>query len=471
MFSLSEQLKEAYKEYLLEEYQKDQEECDKILNTLTENNEEIKEAFTVLDEYFKLYALSEGVLLEDAELGNYDKEKVNDILKSVIKLTKPEDLKGFDYKADTTYEVQTIADMKFPQNLVFFLQQLVKWVKNVVLFFIEKFKNLVRMLMGDSVSKIDYDKFKFNLAKVKKIENLTNTISVDDNKNAVVSAKKVTAGDLELLREDEELIQLSEGITDSILVKAPLEKVNPEKEKVVVTIDLSRDIESLKILMQHFYDLFDRAYGSFNEKFFDTEDLELILKIFADTLKRIKTGDPAREIALGGRTAEVEAISAARVKENLITTRDNVEKLKAAYVGTSDKIKDIAKIINSKELIALSDMGVPYKMLTFATLKQMEPMMKTIPARIKEATGLEKKLEKTKKEYEKLVSALSAMQHSVVTISNITYDTVYGRKINELFVAARYMSDIITLRLSALGLYIKELKDISVLLKQLNNIK
>ena len=41
---------------------------------------------------------------------------------------------------------------------------------------------------------------------------------------------------------------------------------------------------------------------------------------------------------------------------------------------------------------------------------------------------------------------------------------------SDLFVAARYMTDIVTLRLSGIGLYIKELKDVQDVLFQLNGL-
>lgn len=96
--------------------------------------------------------------------------------------------------------------------------------------------------------------------------------------------------------------------------------------------------------------------------------------------------------------------------------------------------------------------------------------MQSLPVRLKEAEKMGKELDKVKRQYEELTKRLSATQRSVMSLSNITYNTVYARRLNDLFVSARYMTDIVTLRLSGLALYIKELKDVRDVLTQLNGI-
>lgn len=475
MLNLSEQWKKAYAEYLVEEEEKLNEELDKVFVELSDVHDKVQKGFRLVESYFEIYNLSENIVLEydpnastgNAPVGNHSvdtkqdtkvQSNITDVFKALAASDFVKDLGNSDYTPTATYTVQTVGDMKFPANIIFFIKQLITWVKNIVLYFIERFKNIIRRLLGDhkSVTEIDMDKLKLNLTSAKKIEGVSTSFSVGRAK-----------GPIEVWKIPESKV-LAEGLTDTIL--KPIVQDKPKTERIVVTLDFSRDIEDLKLLVQHFYDLFDGAFGSFNEKLFDTQDLKLILELFNDTLQHIKTGDPAREVTIGGSATEVQAVSASRVKENLINTNENINKLKMAYVQTAAKIKDMAKIINSKELLMLSDLGVEYQMLTSATLTQMMPIMQSLLVRIKEASKMEKELDKVKREYEALVKKLSDSQRAVMSISNITYNTVYARRLNDLFVAARYMSDIVTLRLSGLGLYIKELKDVRDILTQLNGL-
>lgn len=475
MLNLSEAWREAYSKYLEESMEQFNNEVDSLFEELSSAHKDVQNGFKLVENYFEMYNLYEQINLDEvgsAGAGLYingseqKPESSEQIVKSLgdiyLDLMKNDKLKDKSsaqgYTPTATVTVQSVSDMKFPGNIIFFIKQLMSWIVNIVLYFVEKFKNIIRRLLGDhdSVSKIDMEKLKLNLTSAKKLDTISTTMKIGKS-NDVVSARKVSDADFMLL----------EGLTDFIIKK---DEPNPKTERVIVTLDLSRDVESLRLMVQHFYDLFDGAYGSFNEKLFDNTDLKLVLDLFADTIKRLKSGDPAREISISGNAYEVEGVNPSRIKENLILTNGNVEKLKNAYVQTAAKIKDISKILNNKQLLMLTDLGVEYKMLTASTLKPMIGILETIPARLKEAAKMEKALEKTKKEYDVLVKKLSDSQRALVSISNITYSTAYSRRMNDLFVAARYMTDIVTLRLSALGLYIKELKDVRDVLVQLNGL-
>lgn len=486
MLNLSEAWKEAYSAYLLEDTARLNEDIDTLFVELSEAHDSVQKGFSLLENYFEIYNLSEGISLNEkneeeggepekkpggALPGNYfnvnlnpnESEKIRtnivDVYKGLLNKGFLNDLDGNSYAPVATYTVQKVGDMKFPANIIFFLKQLGSWIVNIVLYFIEKFKNIIRRLLGDhdSVTKIDMDKLKLNLNKTKEIETVSTSMRIG-KMNDIIAARKLKDADVVLM----------EGLTDFV-IKKDLPK-DPEKERVIVTLDLSKDLESLRLLVNHFYELFDNAYGSFNEKLFDSTDLKLILEIFNDTLSNIKNGNPAREVSISGNVTEVSAVNAARVKENLITTNSNIEQLKLAYVQTAAKIKDVVKIINSKELLMLSDLGIDYKLLTSSTIRQMMDILKSIPVRLKEAAKMEKQLDKVKKEYDVLVRKLAEAQRSVMSLSNITYTSTYAKRMNDLFVASRYMTDIVTLRLSGLGLYIKELKDVRDILAQLNGI-
>ena len=482
MLNLSEEWKKAYESFLEDERKAANEELDTIVEELMNAHNESIAILEAVEDYFKLYQLTEvttgdarpGVYGDDngnRENENKEDEKTKNstqaLLKQMFQLVadkgvfdtnNKKDSKELSYAPTATYTVQSITDMKFPQNLFFFIQQLIKWIGNVVLVFIEKIKNVLRVLFGNTkdVTEIDYNKLKLNLKKAERVETISTSLSAG-NANDVIQARQMSADSFAKL--------LTEGLTDGIIKDNPPLKGGPNR--IIVTLDFSRDIETLKILVDHFFDLFDNAYGTFNEKLFDASDLNLILKIFQGTLKRIEDGDPAREILVGGTATEVKEVSAAHVRQNLINTNTNIDALKKAYVQTNDKIKDIVKIISNKQLVAMTDLGVSASMLSSSTIKQLLPLVKMLPERLKEAKNVERDLNKVKSDYDAFTKKLQSLQKNVMSISNISYSTIHARRINELFLASRYMSDIVTLRLSGLTLYIKELKDLREILIQI----
>ena len=127
---------------------------------------------------------------------------------------------------------------------------------------------------------------------------------------------------------------------------------------------------------------------------------------------------------------------------------------------TGAKIKDLTRIMSSKEMLMIADMGTTYSALTTSTLTQLQNILKTIDPRMKQAGKMEKDMMKVQKQYEKLVDQLSGLQRSFASVSNISYDTIYNRKMIELLNSAKMMSQVVTLRLVGLGLYIKEMSEV-----------
>ena len=108
----------------------------------------------------------------------------------------------------------------------------------------------------------------------------------------------------------------------------------------------------------------------------------------------------------------------------------------------------------------LSDMGVDFRLLTSSTYEQLKSLLDTMPNRLKEASKLEKDMTRVQGKYDKLVKELNDMQRRMQSVSNVSYDTVYNRRLIDLLTCANWMSQTITLRLAGLALYIKELKDV-----------
>lgn len=475
MLNLSEQWKKAYAEYLEEQDSKISEDLDIICGELLEAQEEITKSYTLLENYFLLTLNEDETERKEAPIGasifiGKDREEpikkqnismdVNDLMKQLIELgEKSASNKEIgSYEPAATFSVQTISDMKFPQNIIFFIGQLIKWIRNIVIFFIEKIKNVFRRLIGADPVKFDYNSLKLDLERAKKVEQVSTSLDLGKGSNGVIKAWKMDPSSVKLL--ESENIAEADGTLASFFGITKKEAPAPvAKQPVIITVDLSRDIMNLKELMQHFYDLFDGAYGSNNEKLFASDDLKVILELFKDTVEKIKTGD-LNVYSVNGSAIEVSGINKERVKQNLVVTNQNINNLKEAYMQTSAKIQDITKIIQSKEMMMLSDMGVDFRLLTSSTYEQLKKILDTMPNRLKEAKKLEKDMTKVQNEYDKLIKELNAMQRTMQAVSTVNYDTIYNRRLVELLSSANWMSQTVTLRLAGLALYIRELKEV-----------
>lgn len=487
VFNLTESWKSAYREYLLAEEEKLNNEIDSLFEEIEQSQKEAEKGFNHIQTYFSLYALSEAETWGEGDgpvgevpTGNNkdiakDVKKTMDTLQYVLNMSSldGEERQAPSYRPALGIEVvERIGDMKFPKNIIFFIKQLSAWVVRVVLFFYEKFKNILRRLVGIAPKELNVDALKLKLEKVKDLE--TTMISLDGNQaGKPVKVFKIPEGKLEpyvALKES-----LNEGLLDDIankfkVTKATVENDNPKKQTpIVVSLDLSQDILNLQQLVQHFYDLFDNSYGSNAEHLFKTDDLELLLQLFKRAIENIKTGS-VDAYQLGTELVELNAVSPGRIYENLKNTYANVNELKLAYQETFNRINKIAKIINNKELTMVSSMGVDYKFLTSSTMHQMINILKTIKPRLKEADKLESKLSKAEDKYKKIVKELESLQRAFVAVGNVTYTSVYQKKINELFNASKYMTQTISLRLTAIALYIKQLKDLKEILVMLSAI-
>lgn len=426
-------------------------------------------------------------------MAQYDKMTKNISDKAMEKRIADQDM---TYKPLIGFsEVTKMREMKFPSNIIFFITQFVKWIKNNVLNFIDKFSNIVRSLLGLETGKRKFNKddLKLKLEKTRAIET------------------KYVIGDQDVYRKDDDVIDFLSGeerysskVKPVSLLNLPYDEVKrlglTEELNIfkniellsegsfnskefdygahgtdsvnVIKLDTTKDLFALKQSLDHFFELFDSSYGSNDEKLFSIDDLEIMLKMFENTLKLLQNGantDSALEIR-GELTFTGDAINATRLKDNLLRTKINTDNLKAAYVVTNKQINQIAQIIMNKNLLGASQMGVQYAFLSASTYETMIQILEIIDARLKEAKDMEKKLNKMKTAYVKLTNALDAKRAKLNTLSGLTYTTIIQRKINELYDGARYMTQTVQLRLNTLALYISELNDTRAILKNLNAI-
>ena len=454
---------------------KDEDKLDKLSNELDSNH---------LNTIGNIYSQA---------MAQYDKMTKNISDKAMEKRIADQDM---TYKPLVGFsEVTKMREMKFPSNIIFFITQFVKWIKNNVLNFIDKFSNIVRSLLGLETGKRKFNKddLKLKLEKTRAIET------------------KYVIGDQDVYRRDDDVIDFLSGeerysskVKPVSLLNIPYDEVKrlglTEELNIfknielltegsfnskefdggahgsdavnVIKLDTTKDLFALKQSLDHFFELFDSSYGSNDEKLFSIDDLEIMLKMFENTLKLLQNGantDSALEIR-GELTFTGDAINATRLKDNLLRTKINTDNLKAAYVVTNKQINQIAQIIMNKNLLGASQMGVQYAFLSASTYETMIQILEIIDARLKEAKDMEKKLNKMKTAYVKLTNALDVKRAKLNTLSGLTYTTIIQRKINELYDGARYMTQTVQLRLNTLALYISELNDTRAILKNLNAI-
>ena len=113
-----------------------------------------------------------------------------------------------------------------------------------------------------------------------------------------------------------------------------------------------------------------------------------------------------------------------------------------------------------------------FRLLSNATVGATLDLLDVIKPRISEASRLEKDLEKISKMYDKLIIGLQKTGNNIMgAYGKVTYMSSYQNQMSNLFNAARYTSQTISMRISALALYLKQLKDIADIIELLKRFK
>jgi hypothetical protein len=485
MFNLTEAFKQGYETYLKEETEKSFEEA---INGLEESQKEAEESFEIVREYFNLYALSEGVLNEKEEdegkLGNTADKKSNketdatDVIKNLLKLGTgifgDQEKAGYNPLVGNV-TVQKITEMKFPQNIIFFIQTLIAWLGNLVRKFISFITQGIQRLFGLPVGDDFKGDLTLHLEKAKKIESIGLPLSGFKGKEPkAASMYSFDSKNLEEIRSIFDGFSLKESVELTEAEKDARDPNNPanadfRNQTVAIKVDISKEMEDLHSQLLHFLDLFDNAYGSNQEHLFQTEDLQLLLELFRAVMEAISSGD-VPTYAIQGKLTELETINKERLKDNLIRTKINTENLKRAYVETQERIVRTLQILTQKQLLAAEGLGVSFRFYSAATYVQMIKILQVIKPRIKDSEKMEAKLKKMGEIFNKVVIELGKQRSAISNFGPVIYTPVYQRKVNDLFDASRFVSQTITLRLALLGLYIRQLKDIREALENANSI-
>lgn len=472
MFNLTETFKEGYEAFLTEQAEQD---FERAIESLEESQKQAERSFEIVREYFDLYAASEGLL--EAEAGFRDatssaeqrkEEKVIDkdqsLGSNVVK-----DLMGFlaqgsgaSYKPQVgTVEVKKISEMKFPQNIIFFLQALIEWLVNLVKKFLSAITNGIQRLFGVPTAEDFKGSLRLNLEKAKTIENFVLPIA-----NSITGAPKA-AKMVQVDPSNLEQVKKVYSLQENVLTEDEVETQN--KPTMAIQINIQKDMEDLNQSLVYFLDMFDNSYGSNQEKLFETEDLQLLLELFRNSIEMISKGE-SRSYALQGQLTELDVVNKEKLKDNLIRTKINTENLKKVYVETQKRILSILQVIGHKQLLAVGGMGVSFKFYTAATYNEMIKILDALEPRIKDANKLEKRLKKMSDTFNKVVIQLGKQRKSIANYGEVVYMPIYQKRINDLFDSARYVSQTITLRMATLSLYIKQLKEVRENISNLNSI-
>ena len=474
MFNLTEAFKEGYEVYLQEKANEDFAEAFQILN---ESQKQAEASFAAVQKYFQLYALSEASMdpkslpAENKKQTKQDESLSTDVfdtIRKIVELSKQSEkdtMPSYD-AAQGFVSVKKISEMKFPGNIIFFIESLISWITNVVKRFISFFSNAIRGVFGLETTKDKFeDDLRLKLERVKKIENTVAPMNVG---NVAKFMKIYSLSDKDLEKVG------SFTRNESVLVEAGKDDMTHQPTKIgqpinVISIDVSKDMELLNQLLQHFVDLFDEAYGSNGEHLFKTDDLELLLRLFQATINDITKGTVST-YALSGKLTTMELLDSSKLRDNLIRTKLNTDNLKRAYQETDNKITDTLAMINQGLVLASSKLGEAFKYYSASTYSQMIDILQVLQPRIKSVEKIEKDMMKMKATFDTITIQLGKQRQAMGAFGQIAYTSVYQRKIDELFNSARFVSQTITLRLTVLGLYLKELKNVRESVKNVNAI-
>lgn len=489
-------------------------DIDAINLTALVEQAKINDAF---DNAIELSNLCESLLMEDGtEHEDILKKKVEDLQKQVGEFAVKAEKNGMlssqalsDINNGQVYEPLKVnqmvkaSDLSFPNNIKFILEQILDWLKRVVKFLISKALVLFYRITGNSIGaanqqlkadqgsygKLSDLKPQFTQAikalstgilkpyqlgtervgvkgidqnnqPVYKYENRANTKNSDPVQLKVIDATDWNGNRSFLMPLTEEArLVASRPLNEALLMEDGNNQIK------VIELDTSKDLYALQQTVTHFFNLFDQSFGSNGEYLFDSEDLKLVLTTIKKTFDAIKDGN-MNPISL----ANVNSVKSDKVYANLLRTKTNVDNLDKAYYETYAQIDKIMKLVTNKQLYSLSQFGVQYACLSEYTYKAMNSLVDMVDKKTKEAEKLQKSLIEMQKKFDELTVELEKYRTAIYGYGEVTVQTIYQKKFNDLFLSSKYLTQITTLRLTVLTKYIQELQDIKNIVFALSDI-
>jgi hypothetical protein len=265
--------------------------------------------------------------------------------------TYSDDKSGINYTPEAGIVVtKTLSDMKFPENIKFFIETIIKWLVNLVKFVLKAIKNLIKIITGTDGDKDEMQKAAEALRLNFKKSKVYQTVGTP-----VVGRVK---GNLDVRMINQADINRVGIFSESAMLH--------EDKALAISLDISKDVLALKEFTNHFFKLYDNAFGSNEEYLFGTEDVELLLRAFNTVRKNLETGK-LTHYSINGRLAEIDMIDSNRIRDAVNKTKINTDALTTAYSQTFAKIQDIVKVLRIKSEMQSVDSVVSFKILSHAT--------------------------------------------------------------------------------------------------------
>lgn len=510
-------------QFIEDQYEKFlQEEQEREIVQIVENHQKIINAFSGYQKIIKLkeeYAnLDESTLLEDEDNTAVKAlvDKLSVAMQQIGALTSTGSSKApisgkdipsiYDqntgkFVVNPSYQAEMapkVFQYKKIDSVVGFITGIITWIKNVLLNLISYFTRGIRVALHiDKDAKANEYKelnpFKI-IAQAKKAAAVERqygfgTLKIGDSNGDSIDKHigdqlknyiSVQKGE-EIIKSMQESFALTENLTDDQKddkndqkddknnrggYRYPgLKEIN-KSYGYLVNIDVSKEIRQLKEVLNHFFDLFDEAVGSNGEKLFETTDLEMLLSAISTMKDSLSMGSTTH---FDGYKAKL--LDSAKLKDNLMRTKVNCDKLNKAFSDTQQIIDLVIKKINTSTIMQATYEPSRFILLSSSTLLGLADVAKLLQTRKKSADILSKNLEKLGNEYSKVVGELSVLRQQWINIgSNITIHSDLELATAELFESGKAVFQTLMLRFTCLTNYVQIISNIENLVLNLIHV-
>lgn len=444
----------------------------KELESIQNDYVKLLEQFDALASYANMEELLESITNEDTmDLASL-KDQVG-ALKDIFSAVN-------DMTPKKTEYIGPVPDMtmkpKVSDNIRMFLTSIITWIKNILVRLLEFIKKNFASLFGLGY-KAPEEKASLDISEIMKKEREAYAIERSYSSFAP-GVKGNPIGHIDLTNaKNRHVLNISDDefkniVFDQINVSESEKLLEAETETPhvpTIYLDPSRDLFALREALNHFFKLFDESIGSNGEKLFETADIEILFNNFAAVKKQLEFGDTSAYADLGGKLSRLDIVSPDRLRDNLIRTKINIDNLMKAYEDTNNIISNILQGIAAKNYQGAVLYPSTYKLLSSATYKQMVEILKVVNKRIATAKVLNKNLTKYQTKFTQLTQELEQLRGQYMQLgSNYYAPSILQKEISNLFLAAKYVTQTIMLRFTALSLYTKVLEETKGAMRNLN---
>lgn len=481
-------------QFIEDQYEKFlQEEQEREIVPIVENHQKIINAFSGYQKIIKLkeeYAnLDESVLLEDdniiakalvdklasamQQIGSLTSAGANNTVlsgKDIPSIYDQSTGKWIENPSYNRVKAPKVFQYKKIDSVVGFITGIVTWIKNVLLNLINYFTRGIRMALhidtdakANEYKEINPFKIMAQAKKAAAVERQYGFGTLKIGNNNGESIDKYIGDQLKNYISAQQGEEIINSMQESFILHEDDDDKNNKDDKYpslkkinqsygyLVNIDVSKEIRQLKEVLNHFFNLFDEAVGSNGEKLFETTDLEMLLSAI---------GTMKNSLAMGQATHfdgyKAKLLDSTKLKDNLLRTKVNCDKLNKAFSETQQIVDLVIKKINTSTTMQATYEPSRFVLLSSATLLGLADVAKLLQARKKSAEKLSKNLEKLGNEYSKVVGELSVLRQQWISVgSNVTMQSDLELATAELFESGKAVFQTLMLRFTSLTNYIQ----------------